>query len=219
MIAITEKTADFSGGLFCIGSLAFEASRFRPCLQKGIAFAVGMCYHHIVNKLIPSSGQGASPYRWYSPRAARHDSVRFRSRQYSLDERRQNAQGFAHRCLALNLVFGAFLLPTFAGIALMTCKAYLEKRRKTIESKSSGQGASPYRWYSPRAARQIRCNSEADSDSLDGRRRTVQGEVYPPASSVTALGCHTHSGAFCLRKSIACHFCALNPRFRVFFWR
>ena len=93
MIAITEKTADFSGGLFCIGSLAFEASRFRPCLQKGIAFAVGMCYHHIVNKLIPSSGQGASPYRWYSPRAARHDSVRFRSRQYSLDERRQNAQG------------------------------------------------------------------------------------------------------------------------------
>ena len=241
MIAITEKTADFSGGLFCIGSLAFEASRFRPCLQKGIAFAVGMCYHHIVNKLIPSSGQGASPYRWYSPRAARHDSVRFRSRQYSLDERRQNAQGssvcscvlddcsgmcsfrsffvaqgFAHRCLALNLVFGAFLLPTFAGIALMTCKAYLEKRRKTIESKSSGQGASPYRWYSPRAARQIRCNSEADSDSLDGRRRTVQGEVYPPASSVTALGCHTHSGAFCLRKSIACHFCALNLRFRVF---
>ena len=128
-------------------------------------------------------------------------------------------KGFAHRCLALNLVFGAFLLPTFAGIALMTCKAYLEKRRKTIESKSSGQGASPYRWYSPRAARQIRCNSEADSDSLDGRRRTAQGEVYPPASSVTALGCHTHSGAFCLRKSIACHFCALNPRFRVFFWR
>ena len=93
MIAITEKTADFSGGLFCIGSLALEVSRFRPCLQKGIAFAVGMCYHHIVNKLIPSSGQGASPYRWYSPRAARHDSVRFRSRQYSLDERRQNAQG------------------------------------------------------------------------------------------------------------------------------
>ena len=164
MIAITEKTADFSGGLFCIGSLAFEASRFRPCLQKGIAFAVGMCYHHIVNKLIPSSGQGASPYRWYSPRAARHDSVRFRSRQYSLDERRQNAQGssvcscvlddcsgmcsfrsfllrkgFAHRCLALNLVFGAFLLPTFAGIALMTCKAYLEKRRKTIESNLQGR--------------------------------------------------------------------------------
>ena len=93
MIAITEKTADFSGGLFCIGSLALEVSRFRPCLQKGIAFAAGMCYHHIVNKLIPSSGQGASPYRWYSPRAARHDSVRFRSRQYSLDERRQNAQG------------------------------------------------------------------------------------------------------------------------------
>ena len=112
-------------------------------------------------------------------------------------------------------VRGVFL-PTFAGIALMTCKAYLEKRRKTIESKSSGQGASPYRWYSPRAVRQIRCNSEADSDSLDGRRRTAQGEVYPPASSVTALGCHTHSGAFCLRKSFACHFCALNLRFRVF---
>ena len=125
-------------------------------------------------------------------------------------------KGFAHRCLALNLVFGAFLLPTFAGIALMTCKVYLEKRCKTIESKSSGQGASPYRWYSPRAVRQIRCNSEADSDSLDGRRRMVQGEVYPPASSVTALGCCTHSRAFCLRKSIACHFCTLNPRFRDF---
>ena len=93
MIAITEKTAGSSGGLFRISSLALEVSRFCPCLQKGIAFAVGMCYHHIVNKLIPSSGQGASPYRWYSPRAARHDSVRFRSRQYSLDERRQNAQG------------------------------------------------------------------------------------------------------------------------------
>ena len=35
-----------------------------------------------------SSGRGAIPHRWYSPRAARHDSVRFRSRQYSLDERR-----------------------------------------------------------------------------------------------------------------------------------
>ena len=29
--------------------------------------------------------------------------------------------------------------------------------------RSSGQGASPYRWYSPRAERQIRCDSEADS--------------------------------------------------------
>ena len=42
----------------------------------------------ITNKCIWSSGQGEIPYRWYSPRAARHDSVRFRSRQYSLDERR-----------------------------------------------------------------------------------------------------------------------------------
>jgi len=35
-----------------------------------------------------SSGQGEIPYRWYSPRAERHDSVKLRSRQYSLDERR-----------------------------------------------------------------------------------------------------------------------------------
>ena len=39
-----------------------------------------------------SSGQGAIPYRWYSPRAVRHDSVKLRSRQYSLDERRYQAQ-------------------------------------------------------------------------------------------------------------------------------
>ena len=64
-----------------------------------------------------------------------------------------------------------------------------------------------------------RCNSDTDSDSLDGRRGEMQGEVYPPADSVTALGCHTHSGAFCLRKSFACHFHTLNPWFRVFFWR
>ena len=43
-----------------------------------------ICYE--LNK--KSSGQGASPYRWYSPRAARHDSVKLRSRQYSLDGRR-----------------------------------------------------------------------------------------------------------------------------------
>ena len=40
-----------------------------------------------------SSGQGAIPYRRYSPRAdaffeRMHDSVKFRGRQYSLDERR-----------------------------------------------------------------------------------------------------------------------------------
>nr|DAW11797.1 MAG TPA: hypothetical protein [Bacteriophage sp.]DAW99029.1 MAG TPA: hypothetical protein [Bacteriophage sp.] len=29
-----------------------------------------------------------NPHRWYSPRAARYDSVKFRGRQYSLDERR-----------------------------------------------------------------------------------------------------------------------------------
>ena len=32
------------------------------------------------------------PYRWYSPRAVRHDSVKLRSRQYSLDERRYQVQ-------------------------------------------------------------------------------------------------------------------------------
>ena len=42
----------------------------------------------ICRKIKKSSGQGAIPYRWYSPRAARHDSVKLRSRQYSLDERR-----------------------------------------------------------------------------------------------------------------------------------
>lgn len=36
-----------------------------------------------------SSGQGASPYRRYSPRAERHDPVELRGRQYSLDERRK----------------------------------------------------------------------------------------------------------------------------------
>lgn len=35
-----------------------------------------------------SSGRGEIPHRWYSPRAARHDSVKLRSRPYSLDERR-----------------------------------------------------------------------------------------------------------------------------------
>ena len=129
------------------------------------------------------------------------------------------ASVFARRRLALNLVFGAFLLAVLAGVVLRACKEKSRKLHHTIESKSSGQGASPYRWYSPRAARLIRCNSEADSDSLDGRRGEMQGEVYPPADSVTALGCHTHSGAFCLRKSFACHFHTLNPWFRVFFWR
>ena len=44
------------------------------------------------NQIFDSSGQGAIPYRRYSPRAdairQKHDSVKFRSRQYSLDERR-----------------------------------------------------------------------------------------------------------------------------------
>ena len=44
-----------------------------------------------------SSGRGAIPHRWYSPRAARHDSVRFRSRQYSLDERRSCVRGSQKR--------------------------------------------------------------------------------------------------------------------------
>ena len=34
-----------------------------------------------------SSGQGANPYRRYSPRAVLADSVKLRSRQYSLDGR------------------------------------------------------------------------------------------------------------------------------------
>ena len=42
-----------------------------------------------------SSGQGVIPYRWYSPRAARHDSVKLRSRQYSLDERRYECRADA----------------------------------------------------------------------------------------------------------------------------
>ena len=40
-----------------------------------------------------SSGQGEIPYRRYSPRTAMAaDSVRFRNRQYSLDERRGRSQ-------------------------------------------------------------------------------------------------------------------------------
>ena len=40
-----------------------------------------------LNKYV--SGQGEIPYRRYSPRAERHDLVRFQSRQYSLDGRNE----------------------------------------------------------------------------------------------------------------------------------
>ena len=45
-------------------------------------------YNELIKKKI-SSGQGVIPYRRYSPRPAlAADLVRFRNRQYSLDERR-----------------------------------------------------------------------------------------------------------------------------------
>ena len=43
---------------------------------------------HIKEREMCIRDRGEIPYRWYSPRAARYDSVRFRGRQYSLDERR-----------------------------------------------------------------------------------------------------------------------------------
>ena len=50
------------------------------------------------NQIFDSSGQGEIPYRRYSPRAdairQMHDSVRFRGRQYSLDERRMRGTSF-----------------------------------------------------------------------------------------------------------------------------
>ena len=50
------------------------------------------------NQIFDSSGQGAIPYRRYSPRAdairRKHDSVKFRGRQYSLDERRMRGKIF-----------------------------------------------------------------------------------------------------------------------------
>ena len=52
-----------------------------------------------------SSGQGEIPYRRYSPRTAMAaDSVRFRSRQYSLDERRGRSQR-VYRLSASRLVY------------------------------------------------------------------------------------------------------------------
>ena len=81
-----------------------------------------MTYIKTYDKLIAvktaqeSSGQGdlemaRIPYRWYSPRAERHDSVtfikqyrfdkqEFRSRQYSLDERRYNMLFYLHNSIA-----------------------------------------------------------------------------------------------------------------------
>ena len=52
------------------------------------------------------------PYRRYSPQAVRHDLVRFQSRQYSLDERREM---IATKAIDMNKfydkhVFGTFLL-------------------------------------------------------------------------------------------------------------
>ena len=50
------------------------------------------------NQIFDSSGQGAIPYRRYSPRAdairRKHDSVKFRGRQYSLDKRRMHGKIF-----------------------------------------------------------------------------------------------------------------------------
>lgn len=71
------------GGLF-----VQDKSRFRPGFLNTLAIYTQVCYAPVVHKKIKSSGQGAIPYRWYSPRAARHDSVKLRSRQYSLDGRR-----------------------------------------------------------------------------------------------------------------------------------
>ena len=72
------------------------------------------------NQIFDSSGQGAIPYRRYSPRAdairRKHDSVKFRGRQYSLDERRMCGKIFRLfavlkwpiRCFRLFIFHNAF---------------------------------------------------------------------------------------------------------------
>ncbi len=76
-------------------------SRLRIFFHKVLAFSFGRVYT-VFSKAVDccakteyqdSSGQGAIPYRRYSPRAdaffeRMHDSVKLRGRQYSLDERR-----------------------------------------------------------------------------------------------------------------------------------
>ena len=92
---IFQSFLNFSGVLF---AFSYSVKLF---FQKTLAFFSAWDYTFLrqsnkgfapQNQIFDSSGQGAIPYRRYSPRAdairRKHDSVKFRSRQYSLDERR-----------------------------------------------------------------------------------------------------------------------------------
>ena len=92
---IFQSFLNFSGVLF---AFSYSVKLF---FQKTLAFFSAWDYTFLrqsnkgfapQNQIFDSSGQGAIPYRRYSPRAdairRKHDSVKFRGRQYSLDERR-----------------------------------------------------------------------------------------------------------------------------------
>ena len=98
---IFQSFLNFSGVLF---AFSYSVKLF---FQKTLAFFSAWDYTFLrqsnkgfapQNQIFDSSGQGAIPYRRYSPRAdairRKHDSVKFRSRQYSLDERRMRGKTF-----------------------------------------------------------------------------------------------------------------------------
>ena len=78
---------------------------------------------------IDSSGQGAIPYRRYSPRTLHSaDSVKLRGRQYSLDERRMRSLRFGGVCLpfcALECLCISGLFCLHCPVSIFACGAFL----------------------------------------------------------------------------------------------
>ena len=100
-LRIFQFFSNFFGALFVF---SYSVKLF---FQKTLAFFSAWDYTFLrqsnkgfapQNQIFDSSGQGAIPYRRYSPRAdairRKHDSVKFRGRQYSLDERRMRGKIF-----------------------------------------------------------------------------------------------------------------------------
>jgi hypothetical protein len=67
--------------LFILIIFVFFLSALANIIWKGLGGFVEGVASIENNEIWISSGRGVSPHRWYSPRAARHDSVKFRGRQ------------------------------------------------------------------------------------------------------------------------------------------
>ena len=194
---IFQSFLNFSGVLFVF---SYSVKLF---FQKTLAFFSAWDYTFLrqsnkgfapQNQIFDSSGQGAIPYRRYSPRAdairRKHDSVKFRGRQYSLDERRMRGKTFRlftvlkcrfgvsgflfSQCFSQrpeDSIFGTFFYGCRQTIVKFSTELY-----QVILCRSKNRNICVGRWRWPSARRRwarARCCSRQPES--DGRLRHRQG--------------------------------------------